>query len=141
MSQAALAGEMSARGWPWYQQTVYKLETGRQAGVSLGEATDLAEILGISVDRLTWAGEETAETGLVDLAASDVTAAFNEASDAVAGLLAARARAESTLKSAQGSTYQRVRDAAADLENVLAEADPGRVVAEGEARYAGEEDA
>lgn len=51
ISQGCLAGEMAARGWPWRQQTVTRVETGRRM-VRLGEAQAVAEILGTSLDVL-----------------------------------------------------------------------------------------
>ena len=53
MSQGRLADEMAARGWPWRQQTVTRVENGRRM-VRLGEAKAVAEILSTSLDRLTW---------------------------------------------------------------------------------------
>lgn len=53
MSQEHLAGQMAARGWPWRQQTVTRVENGRRM-VRLGEAKAVAEILDMSLDQLTW---------------------------------------------------------------------------------------
>ena len=58
MSQGRLADEMTARGWPWRQQTVTRVETGRRM-VRLGEAKAVAEILETSLDVLTWPTDET----------------------------------------------------------------------------------
>ena len=52
MSQGRLAEEMTARGWPWRQQTVTRVETGRRT-VRLGEARAVAEVLETSLDMLT----------------------------------------------------------------------------------------
>jgi len=52
VSQSRLAEEMAARGWPWRQQTVTRVET-RQRIVRLGEAKAVAEILETSLDTLT----------------------------------------------------------------------------------------
>jgi FtsZ-interacting cell division protein YlmF len=65
MSQGRLADEMAARGWPWRQQTVTRVETGRRM-VRLGEAQAVAEILETSLDRLTW---PTGEARVVELLA------------------------------------------------------------------------
>jgi transcriptional regulator with XRE-family HTH domain len=51
ISQRSLAEEMAARGWPWRQQTVTRVETGRRM-VRLGEAQAIAEILETSLDML-----------------------------------------------------------------------------------------
>lgn len=120
MSQAGLAREMSERGWPWHQPTVYKIETGKQ-GVTLGEAADLAAILGVSTDRLTWADAEATEMGLVDRDITVLRRAALEAATAVARLLAARYSGTRTLESARVSKYARIRQVAADLEAELAE--------------------
>jgi DNA-binding transcriptional MerR regulator len=52
LSQGELARQMSARGFPYYQQTVRRVEDS-QRKVSVGEAKALAEILGTTIDRLT----------------------------------------------------------------------------------------
>ena len=44
ISQVKLAQEMAARGWPWRQQTVTRVENGQRM-IRFGEATALAEIL------------------------------------------------------------------------------------------------
>src|SRR5208283_4617751 len=63
MSQGRLADEMAARGWPWRQQTVTRVENGRRM-VRLGEAKAVAEILETSLDRLT---QPTGEMRVVEL--------------------------------------------------------------------------
>jgi transcriptional regulator with XRE-family HTH domain len=57
LSQGRVADEMVARGWPWHQQTVTRVETGRRM-VRLGEAAALADILATSLDNLTSPTEE-----------------------------------------------------------------------------------
>ena len=57
MSQGRLAEEMARRGWPWHQQTVTRVETGRRM-VRLGEAKAVAEILETSLDMLTTPTDE-----------------------------------------------------------------------------------
>ena len=57
MSQGRIADEMAARGWPWRQQTVTRVENGRRM-VRLGEAKAVAEILETSLDELTQPTEE-----------------------------------------------------------------------------------
>src|ERR1700733_12223766 len=51
MSQGELARQMSARGFPYYQQTVRRIEDS-QRKASVGEAKALAEILATTIDRL-----------------------------------------------------------------------------------------
>jgi transcriptional regulator with XRE-family HTH domain len=60
ISQPELARRMVERGWPWHQSTVYRTESGRQP-LKLGEAVDLARILGVTVDRLAGADPAAAE--------------------------------------------------------------------------------
>src|SRR5260370_21645909 len=52
ISQVKLAQEMAARGWPWRQQTVTRLENGQRM-IRFGEATALAEILNTPLERFT----------------------------------------------------------------------------------------
>ena len=91
MPQAALARAMTQQGWQWHQSTVARIESGRQP-LRLAEASALAQILGETVDRLTWTGPEIDEAGLVDRAASFLRMQFEETADEVAGLIAARHR-------------------------------------------------
>lgn len=52
ISQVKLAQEMAARGWPWRQQTVTRVENGQRM-IRFGEATALAEILDTPLERFT----------------------------------------------------------------------------------------
>jgi DNA-binding transcriptional MerR regulator len=79
MSQGELARQMSARGFPYYQQTVRRIEDS-QRKVSVGEAKALAEILGTTIDRLTEpvsaepvSAEETGYRGPTACAAAGIT--------------------------------------------------------------------
>lgn len=134
MSQAALAKAMSERGWPWHQQTAYKVENGKQ-GVSLGETTDLAEILGTTTDRFTWLPPEAAEAALVDRSTAILRQSAEEAANAIAALHAARAGAERTLAEHGDGKYRRVRQALDDLAAELEDATEGNVLAEGAIRW------
>jgi transcriptional regulator with XRE-family HTH domain len=134
VSQAALAEAMSHQGWPWHQQTVYKVENGKQ-GVGFGEATDLAAILGVSADRLTWSGPEANEAALVDRATAILRQSWEEAAGAIVRLHAARAGADRTLGHSEDSKYARVREACGDLRNELDAATLDAAVDEGMARW------
>lgn len=134
MSQSALAAAMSERGWPWHQQTVYKIENGKQMP-GLGEVTDLADILRITVDRLTWTGPEVNAAELVSHAIGNLREAWNEVADAVARLHAATAGAKHTLAESEESPYRRVQDARRGLEEEMAGATLKAAVAEGTARW------
>ena len=66
MSQGELARRMVERGFPYYQQTVRRVEDGRRK-VSVGEAAALASILGTTVERLTWPGQAATDAALLDM--------------------------------------------------------------------------
>ena len=74
MSQGELARQMSARGFPYYQQTVRRIEDS-QRKVSVGEAKALAEILGTTIDLLTEpvSAEETGYREPTACAAAGIT--------------------------------------------------------------------
>ncbi len=123
ISQGRLADEMAARGWPWRQQTVTRVETGRRM-VRLGEAKAVAEILHTSLDRLTW---PTAEARLVESLAGWMRTA-RTAYRAIASQTHELLRAEQSLRdavaetdaaSAQHALGKLVLDATADARNVL----------------------
>jgi transcriptional regulator with XRE-family HTH domain len=61
ISQVELAQQMSARGWPYHQQTIYKIETGRRR-ISFAEAIDLAAFLAVSLDQFTQPVSEESST-------------------------------------------------------------------------------
>lgn len=139
MSQAALARAMSERGWPWHQQTAYKVENGKQ-GIGLGEVTDLAAILGVTTDRFTWLPAEANEAAFVREITAILRREGHEAANAVARLHAAISRGRSVLASSRDSKYERVREACADLETELEVSTLEAVVAEGAYRYENPED-
>lgn len=124
-SQADLAQEMAARGWDWYQSTVFKVENAERR-TETTEAYDLARILGVPLDRLHWPAREQSELGLVDRAAAALHIAARETGEAAARLLSARRAAERRVEEARGSEYERVRieaeALAADLNALTLEA-------------------
>lgn len=134
LPQSALAKAMSDRGWSWHQQTVYRVENGKQ-GVSLGEATDLAEILGVPPGRLTWAGPEASEAALVDRAAAILHQSWNELADSAARLHAARDGAGRAIARSEGSEYGRVRETCAGLRAEHEHSTVKSALAEGWARW------
>ena len=139
MSQVKLAEEMAARGWPWHQQTVTRVETGRRM-VRWGEVLAAADILGVTTDRFRW---ETAEGHGVHQAA-EATArlyeAFRLASDGILRLHAARSVAGKRLAEARGSRYQRVRDAAEELAGMLGQTTLEYAAGDAKARFEHPED-
>jgi FtsZ-interacting cell division protein YlmF/transcriptional regulator with XRE-family HTH domain len=89
VSQVRLAQEMSDRGWPWRQQTVTRIENGQRT-IRLGEARAVAEILGVSLDRLTEPTEEIQELELLGEWIRQVKAAWRQIADGTVQLLKAR---------------------------------------------------
>jgi transcriptional regulator with XRE-family HTH domain len=134
MSQAALAEAMAARGWPWRQQTIARLEAGHRM-VRFGEAAAVAEIIGVSLDQLTCEGAEVNETRAVDAAASRLRTSWHETVDAVGRLLAASASAERTVAEHKDSQYGRVRLASEGLEGEIADCTLDAALDEAEARW------
>jgi transcriptional regulator with XRE-family HTH domain len=65
MSQGELARQMAAHGWPYYPQTVHRVES-TQRKISIGEGAALAKILRTSLDRLTWPKAEIDSVAALD---------------------------------------------------------------------------
>ena len=114
ISQAALAQQMSERGKPWHQSTVYRVESGIQA-LQLDETEYLAEILGSTVTAFTWEPAEINESRLVYDAGTQVKIAWDAVAEAVFELMIHRSRAGSTIRQHRGSKYERVQDAIEDV--------------------------
>lgn len=134
LSQVKFAEEMSARGWPWRQQTVTRVETGRRA-VRFGEAKAAAEILRTSLDRLSWSGAELTETAFVEEIAATLHREWNATAQAVARLHAAMSRGRRTLVSSRESKYERAREACVHLEAELEGHTLDTAIAEGISLY------
>jgi transcriptional regulator with XRE-family HTH domain len=134
MSQAALAKAMRERDWPWHQTTVHRVESGAQS-LSIGEIVDAAYVLGVTTDRLTWAGPEASESALVAAAHGRLREAWQETAGAAARLHAARDAAERTVAERGGSKYSRVRDAARGLAEELESATLETALDEAEALW------
>jgi transcriptional regulator with XRE-family HTH domain len=137
MSQADLAREMAERGWDWWQSTVFKIERGDRR-TEATEAHDLAAVLGVPIDRLFWPGPEQSEMGLADRAIGSLRQSFGEAAWAIARLIAAQKAAGSALQSARESRYERVRQAAGELEAEIAACTVDAAADEGTARFESE---
>ena len=93
LSQGELARRMAERGFPYYQQTIRRIEEGRRK-VSVGEAKALAEILGTTMDRLTLPGQVAAAAYMMNFAAAGAQRAWNDIASHTTMLLAARATLE-----------------------------------------------
>lgn len=136
ISQVTIAQEMAARGFPWRQQTVTRIESGLRM-VRLGEARAVAEILRVTLDRLTWSGAEVNEAAYVGQAADVLRGSWHEAALAVERLLAAVSGAKHVLAERRDSKYQRTRDACEELEADLVDFSLKTAVDEGIARSRG----
>jgi transcriptional regulator with XRE-family HTH domain len=128
VSQTELARRMAERGWPWHQATVYRVETGKQP-VRFDEALDLADLLGVTLDRLTWAIGEAAEEELATFALTSLRERIQEAAVAIARLRIARVVAESRAKAAADSDYPHIRKLASGIEQDLQAVNLGTVLA------------
>lgn len=134
ISQTELARRMAEHGWPWHQSTVYRVESGRQP-VRFEEAVDLADLLGTTLDRLTWAIGEAAEQELVDGALNRLRHSIVDAVEALTQFYAARARARRAARDAAASDYAHVREAAAPMNDELLHATIDGVLAAAQARW------
>jgi transcriptional regulator with XRE-family HTH domain len=85
MSQSALAAAMNEHGHAWHQQTVGRVESGRQP-VRIGEAEDLARVLHTSLDRLTWTTQEASAGLFLDSLIARAENAFRDITSATAEL-------------------------------------------------------
>ena len=134
ISQTELARRMTDRGWPWHQSTVYRVESGRQA-VRFDEVQDLADLLGVTLDRMTWAIGESAELELAEGALTRLKDAHVSAIQAIVQLHVARAAAERAARDAVRSEYAHVREAAAPIAEGLLTTMIERVVSAGELEW------
>jgi transcriptional regulator with XRE-family HTH domain len=86
MSQGELARRMAEQGYPYYQQTVRRIEDGTRK-VSVGEAVALGQILSSTVDRLTWPGREASAAGLLDMTMGRLNEAWSQIERGTAAML------------------------------------------------------
>jgi transcriptional regulator with XRE-family HTH domain len=138
MSQVTLAQEMTALGWPWHQPTVYQFESGKRRDVGFGEAADVAKILAVTLDQLTWAPAEAEAEALIQAAAVTLDQQHTETALAIARLHAARAAAQTEAESGRDSEWPRVREAADRLSAQLGIDTVDRAVADGLAEFTAE---
>jgi len=112
MSQSAVAAEMTERGHTWHQQTVGRVEGGRQS-VRLAEAEDLAAILHTSIDRLTWTTQEASAGIMLDQVTASAGRAWEQIVVWTGKLLYAQYQLELTVAEAERAQYHgsdRIRD-------------------------------
>jgi transcriptional regulator with XRE-family HTH domain len=93
ISQAKLAQEMAARGWPWRQQTVTRVENGQRM-IRFGEATALAEILHTPLERFSRPVSDASEVAKIHAAGARLRESCETAVAAVCQLLEAQHTAQ-----------------------------------------------
>src|SRR5260370_31765227 len=123
---------MAARGWPWRQQTVTRVESGQRM-VRLGEALAVAEILGTSVTMLTASTRETGAVSLLATTTSRAKQAFEQIAEWTQTLLFAQRQLSTTVAEVERADYYHsslVRDVAAEAAHLL-EVTPEQAVSEG----------
>jgi transcriptional regulator with XRE-family HTH domain len=118
LSQGEIARRMADRGFPFYQQTIRRIEEGRRK-VSVGEAKAIAEILDTTVDQLTASVPEADAALAVTVASMSVRASARKVSRAVAALLGARVAAEKVLADTDGAQWAGVQEMREELAKEL----------------------
>jgi transcriptional regulator with XRE-family HTH domain len=93
ISQVKLAQEMAARGWPWRQQTVTRLENGQRM-IRFGEATALAEILHTPLERFSRPVSDRSEVEKIRAAGARLRESCEAVAAAACHLLEAQRTAE-----------------------------------------------
>lgn len=136
ISQADLARAMSGRGLPWHQQTVAQTEAGKRPA-RWSEARALAVILGTPLDRFALPSAEASELEAVLKTGAALRQRWEQAAQAVAGLLDSHAKAAWVLDLTEGSKHERVREVRDELAARMVTHDLEAAVAEG-TRQAGE---
>jgi transcriptional regulator with XRE-family HTH domain len=101
MSQDTLASRMARLGWAYRQQTVTDIENGRRA-VPVGEALDLAAVLGSDIPELTRPPEQAEAGARLAGLARETRTAHVEAANWTAEFRASRASLREALADADG---------------------------------------
>ena len=135
MSQSALADAMTERGYPWHQQTVGRVEAGRQS-VRFGEVEQLAQILKTSMDRFSWGSAEANETEFTYAAGTRVRRQYEVVATAIHRHLADVAAAERLLaRPPQTGDSEHVMAAREDVADRLETYSLDNAIEEGIRRY------
>jgi transcriptional regulator with XRE-family HTH domain len=100
ISQSGLADAMNERGHTWHQQTVGRIEAGRQSA-RIGEAEDIAAILKTSVDRLMWTTQEASAGIFLDMTIARAENGFEQITTGTAELLWAQHQLEVSVGEAE----------------------------------------
>jgi len=133
MSQAALAEKMTERGISWRQNTVGRVEAGRQPA-RFAEIEALAEILHTSIGRFSWQSAEASATEMVYAAGARLRQRYEQVAQAVHELLAVQEAAERVIAEHRESEWERVREAVRDVTARLGDYSLSKAVAEGTRR-------
>ena len=135
VSQVKLAQEMAARGWPWRQQTVTRLENGQRM-IRFGEAIALASILGVSLDRFTRPVSEAIEVEKIRAASARLRESCEAVAAAVCHLLDTQRTAERLQAlNAQVRGDDFVEVALVELRGWMRECSVDRAILEGRRRF------
>lgn len=134
ISQVKLAQEMAARGWPWRQQTVTRLENGQRM-IRFGEATALAEILDTPLERFTRAGPEAAEAERLAAFGARLHHLYEAVADTVCRLLDEQRMAKNVCASHSQSQMEFVQEAVAVLGAQIEAYGVDKAVSEGTRRF------
>ncbi len=134
MSQAALAQQMLARGWPWRQQTVARLENGHRM-VRFGEATALATILRAPLDHFTRRSREAAEAEKIRTAGVRLRDAYEAVAAGVCRLLDEQRAAERLQVLNARAQGDLVDVALVELRRWMRECSIDRAILEGRRRF------
>jgi transcriptional regulator with XRE-family HTH domain len=134
ISQVKLAQEMAARGWPWRQQTVTRLENGQRM-IRFGEATALAEILDTPLERFTRAGPEAAEAERLAAFGARLHHLYEAVTGTVCRLLDEQRMAEKARATHAESQMEFVQEAVAVLGAQIEAYGVDKAVSEGTRRF------
>lgn len=134
LSQKELARQMTGRGHPWHQSTVYRIEQGKQTA-TYPEAKDLAEILHTSMERFSWTGPEANGTAYVYGAGARVSQSYEDVAEAVSRQLTDLDTADRVVAQQRDSKYERVREACEDVAARIEEYGLNEAVDEGIQRW------
>jgi transcriptional regulator with XRE-family HTH domain len=122
LSQGEVARRMADAGWPYYQQTVARIEDGRRKP-GPGEAHALAEILGTSVAKLAMLGREAGTAAQLETTTARAHRAAGQVGEWTADLLVAQSQLRRIVGEAEAAEWlgsDLVRRLAEDAAEALA---------------------
>jgi transcriptional regulator with XRE-family HTH domain len=120
VTQVELAKVMTNLGWQWHQSTVARVEAGQQA-VRFAEAEAVVQVLGGTLDRLTWAQPETEAVYSITRNSLNLRRSASETTRRLHYHLNLLDSARQTLAEHQGSRDRGVLDASRQLETDIRE--------------------